>query len=158
MSEANQGAVILLRNPFQPSHRVVMVAHPSQTIRQWLGTQGIAEFDQPTVCIKNGATVLRSEWAVTPIDGVVIFITLPQGGGGGGGGGKNPLRTVLMIAVMVVATVYGGPLGASLGFSGNLATAVGSAIIMTAGSALVSALVPLPTPNMPSFAGSGRSL
>ena len=158
MSEANKGAVILLRNPFQPSHRVVMVAHPSQTIRQWLGTQGIAEFDQPTVCIKNGATVLRSEWAVTPIDGVVIFITLPQGGGGGGGGGKNPLRTVLMIAVMVVATVYGGPLGASLGFSGNLATAVGSAIIMTAGSALVSALVPLPTPNMPSFAGSGGSL
>jgi len=49
-------------------------------------------------------------------------------------------------------------LGASLGFSGNLATAVGSAIIMTAGSALVSALVPLPTPNMPSFAGSGGSL
>lgn len=157
MIHAEQSAVVLLRNPFQPSQREVMVAHPSQTIRQWLGTQGIAEFDQPTVCIKNGTPVLRADWAVTPIDGVAIFITLPRGGGGGGGG-KNPLRTVLMIAVMVVATVYGGPLGASLGFSGNLATAVGSAIIMTAGSALVSALVPLPTPNMPSFAGSGGSL
>jgi hypothetical protein len=154
---AEQSAVVTLRNPFQPSQREVMVAHPGQTIRQWLGTQSIAEFDQPTVCIKNGAPVQRADWAVTPIDGVVLFITLPQGGGGGGGG-KNPLRTVLMIAVMVVATVYGGPLGASLGFSGNLATAVGSAIIMTAGSALVSALVPLPTPNMPSFAGSGGSL
>lgn len=157
MIHAEQSAVVLLRNPFQPSQREVMVAHPTQTIRQWLGAQGIAEFDQPTVCIKNGAPVLRADWAVTPIDGAVLFITLPQGGGGGGGG-KNPLRTVLMIAVMVVATVYGGPLGASLGFSGNLATAVGSAIIMTAGSALVSALVPLPTPNMPSFAGSGGSL
>lgn len=157
MIHAEQSAVVLLRNPFQPSQREVMVAHPNQTIRQWMGTQGIAEFDQPTVCIKNGTPVLRADWAVTPIDGVVLFITLPQGGGGGGGG-KNPLRTVLMIAVMVVATVYGGPLGASLGFSGNLATAVGSAIIMTAGSALVSALVPLPTPNMPSFAGSGGSL
>ena len=157
MIHAEQSAVVLLRNPFQPSQREVMVAHPNQNIRQWLGNQGIAEFDQPTVCIKNGAPVLRADWAVTPIDGVVLFITLPQGGGGGGGG-KNPLRTVLMIAVMVVATVYGGPLGASLGFSGNLATAVGSAIIMTAGSALVSALVPLPTPNMPSFAGSGGSL
>lgn len=157
MIHAEQSAVVLLRNPFQPGQREVMVAHPTQTIRQWLGSQGIAEFDQPTVCIKNGAPVLRADWAVTPIDGVVIFITLPQGGGGGGGG-KSPLRTVLMIAVMVVATVYGGPLGASLGFSGNLATAVGSAIIMTAGSALVSALVPLPTPNMPSFAGSGGSL
>ncbi|MBU3738215.1 MAG: phage tail protein [Rhodoferax sp.] len=134
-----------------------MVADPSQTIRQWLGTQGIAEFEQPTVCLKNGTQVLRADWAVTPIDGVVLFITLPQGGGGGGGG-KNPLRTVLMIAVMVVATVYGGPLGASLGFSGNLATAVGSAIIMTTGSALVSALVPLPTPNMPSFAAGGGNL
>ena len=157
MIHAEQSAVVLLRNPFQPTQREVMVAHPGQTIRQWLGNQGIAEFDQPTVCIKNGAPVLRADWAATPIDGVVLFITLPQGGGGGGGG-KNPLRTVLMIAVMVVATVYGGPLGASLGFSGNLATAVGSAIIMTAGSALVSALVPLPTPNMPSFAGSGGSL
>ena len=157
MIHAEQSAVVLLRNPFQPSQREIMMAHPGQTIRQWLGTQGIAEFDQPTVCIKNGAPVLRADWAVTPIDSVVLFITLPQGGGGGGGG-KNPLRTVLMIAVMVVATVYGGPLGASLGFSGNLATAVGSAIIMTAGSALVSALVPLPTPNMPSFAGSGGSL
>lgn len=157
MIHAEQSAVVLLRNPFQPTQREVMVAHPGQTIRQWLGNQGIAEFDQPTVCIKNGTPVLRADWAVTPIDGVVLFITLPQGGGGGGGG-KNPLRTVLMIAVMVVATVYGGPLGASLGFSGNLATAVGSAIIMTAGSALVSALVPLPTPNMPSFAGSGGSL
>ena len=51
MSEVNQSAVILLRNPFQPSQREVMVAHPSQTIRQWLGTQGIADFEQPTVCI-----------------------------------------------------------------------------------------------------------
>lgn len=101
MIHAEQSAVVLLRNPFQPSQREVMVAHPGQTIRQWLGNQGIAEFDQPTVCIKNGTPVLRADWAVTPIDGVVLFITLPQGGGGGGGGGKNPLRTVLMIAVMV---------------------------------------------------------
>jgi hypothetical protein len=150
----DQSAVVMLRNPFQPSQREVVVTHPSQTIRQWLDKQGIAEFDQPTVCIKNGAAVLRGDWAVTQIDGLVIFIALPQGGGGGGGG-KNPLNTVLMIAVMVVATVYGGPLGASLGFSGNLATAVGSAIIMTAGTALVSALVPLPTPNMPSFSSGG---
>ena len=154
MIEGNSSAVIMLRNPFQPSQREVMVAHPSQTIRQWLGTQGIVEFDQPTICIKNGVPLFRADWANTAIDGVVIFIALPQGGGGGGGG-KNPINTVLMIAVMVVATVYGGPLGASLGFSGNLATAVGSAIIMTTGTALVSALVPLPTPNMPSFSSGG---
>ena len=89
MIHAEQSAVVLLRNPFQPSQREVMVAHPGQTIRQWLGAQGIAEFDQPTVCIKNGAPVLRADWAVTPIDGVVLFITLPQGGGGGGGSGEE---------------------------------------------------------------------
>ena len=54
MTEVNQSAVIMLRNPFRPSQREVMVAHANQTIRQWLGTQGIVEFDQPTICIKNG--------------------------------------------------------------------------------------------------------
>lgn len=157
-SHANS-AVIMLRNPFQPNQREVheiLAASPHLSIRQWLQTQGITEFEVPTLCIKDGAPVLRADWATTRIDGILVFVTLPQGGGGGGGG-KNPLRTVLMIAVMVVATVYGGPLGASLGFSGNLATAVGSTIIMTAGSALVSAMVPLPTPNMPSFATGGGS-
>ena len=154
-------AVIMLRNPFQPNQREVHEVLPSSphlSIRQWLQSQGITEFEAPTLCLKDGVPVLRADWATTRIDGILVFVTLPQGGGGGGGGGKNPLRTVLMIAVMVVATVYGGPLGASLGFSGNLATAVGSAIIMTAGSALVSAMVPLPTPNMPSFATGGGSM
>ncbi|MCW2313350.1 phage tail protein [Rhodoferax antarcticus] len=156
MSIQTPSAVIMLRNPFQPQQREVFPASYHLTIRQWLQTHGVAEFDVPTICIKDGAPVLRADWATTRIDGILIFVTLPQGGGGGGG--KNPLRTVLMIAVMVVATVYGGPLGASLGFSGNLATAVGSSIIMTAGSVLVSALVPLPTPNMPSFATGGGSM
>jgi hypothetical protein len=159
-SHANS-AVIMLRNPFQLNQREVhevLAASPHLSIRQWLQSQGITEFEVPTLCIKDGAPVLRADWATTRIDGILVFVSLPQGGGGGGGGGKNPLRTVLMIAVMVVATVYGGPLGASLGFSGNLATAVGSAIIMTAGSALVSAMVPLPTPNMPSFATGGGSM
>lgn len=155
MTHDEPGAVIMLRNPFLPNQREVSVSEPKQTIRQWLDARGIAEFDQPTVCIKNGAPVLRAEWATTLINGVVLFIAFPQGGDGGGGG-KNPMRTVLMVAVMVVATAYGGPLGVSLGFSGNLATAVGSSIIMAGGSALVSAMVPLPTPNMPSFASGGN--
>ena len=79
MIHAEQSAVVLLRNPFQPSQREVMVAHPSQTIRQWLGAQGIAEFDHPTVCIKNGAPVLRADWAATPIDGVVLTRAVEPG-------------------------------------------------------------------------------
>ncbi len=146
--------IIVLRNPFDLSAREVFAADRGATIGQWLEDHAVT-FDKPTVCIKNGDPVLRADWATTPIEGVVLFVALPQGGGGGGG--KNPLRTVLMIAVMVVATAYGGPLGASLGFSGSMATAVGSAIIMTAGSALVSALVPLPTPNLPSVGSYGNA-
>lgn len=151
-----QSAVIILRNPFAPTARDVLQAKPHQTISQWLAANQSIQFNKPTICLKDGQPVLRECWASTQIDGVVVFVTLPQGGGGGGGG-KNPLRTVLMIAVMVVATVYAGPVGSSLGFSGSMATAVGSAAIMTAGSVLVSALVPLPSPSLPAI-GSGAAL
>ncbi len=151
-----QSAVIIMRNPFAPTARDVLAAQPDQTIGQWLCENPLIQFDKPTICIKDGQPILRECWSTTRIDGAVVFVTLPQGGGGGGGG-KNPLRTVLMIAVMVVATVYAGPVGSSLGFSGSMATAVGSAAIMTAGSVLVSALVPLPSPSLPAI-GSGAGL
>src|SRR3546814_16264179 len=69
-----------------------------------------------------------------------------------------PASTFSLLRVWCFAWCYGFSLAACLCFSGNLATAVVSSFIMTAGSALVSALVPLPPPNMPSFAGSGGNL
>ena len=89
-------------------------------------------------------------------------MTLPQGGGGGGGGGKNPLRTVLSIAVMVASFALGGPLGAAMGISANAGTAlgigagvlqqaIGGAIISLAGMALINAVVPAPKPSVPSL-------
>jgi len=150
--------VILLRNPFVPADREVFNAPANASIAHWLNVQDTAVrtavSSQPTICLKNGQPVLRADWAVTKMEGAIIFMALPQGGGGGGG--KNPLRTVLMIAVMVVANVYGGPLASALGFSGSLGTAVASAGIALAGSVLVNALVPLPTPNVPT-AGSLNS-
>ena len=65
-----------------------------------------------------------------------------------GGGGKNPLRVILTIAVLVTATVYGGPLGAYIGLSGKLATAVGTAAISLGGTLLVNAVAPLPMPTI----------
>ncbi len=150
--------VILLRNPFVPADREVFNVPLNSSIAQWLDAQDAAVREavssQPTICLKNGQPVLRADWAATQIEGAIIFVALPQGGGGGGG--KNPLRTVLMIAVMVVANVYGGPLASALGFSGSLGTAVASAGFALAGSVLVNALVPLPTPNVPT-AGSLNS-
>eukprot|EP01036_Dinobryon_divergens_P017800 gene17800-24206_t len=121
-SNMNTSNVIWLRNPFQIDSREVYPVKPGSTVRDWLDSQGVVEFELPTVCILNGTPLLRADW---PAHGfaqsdVAVFIALPLGGGGGG---KNPLRTVLMIAVMVVANVYGGPLAGAMGFSGTFATA-----------------------------------
>lgn len=150
-------SVIWLRNPFQIDAREVYPVTPGTSVRDWIESQGFVQFALPTVCIVNGAPLLRADWGARHITAgdVVVFVALPQGGGGGGGG-KNPLRTVLMIAVMVVANVYGGALAGALGFSGSVATAVASAAIAIGGSVLVNALVPLPTANGPNgaaFAG-----
>ena len=149
------GLVIWMRNPFEPSDRQVSHVFGSPTIAQWMSRDGI-ELDQPTLILKNGQPVLMAHRAVTPIDAgdVVALVTLPQGGGGGG---KNPLRTVLMIAVLVVANAYGGALAASMGYSGTLATAVASTAIAVTGSVLVNALVPLPNQSLPSASANTTS-
>jgi len=172
-------AVTMIRNPFQPDRdREVCPVLSPITIAQWLDDQGIQEartgvartgtktdwFDRPTICLHNGNAVLRADWSSKVIaDGdVVVFVTLPQGGGGGGGGGKNPLRTVLSIAVMVASFALGGPLGAAMGISANagaalgigagvLQQAIGGAIISLAGMALINAVVPAPKPSVPSL-------
>lgn len=158
-------AVTMVRNPFCPDRdREVCPVLSLTTVRGWLDDRGIREFDHPTICLHNGKAVLRADWPSMVIaDGdVVAFVTLPQGGGGGGGGGKNPLRTVLSIAVMVASFALGGPLGAAMGISANagaalgigagvLQQAIGGAIISLAGMALMNAVVPAPKPSVPSL-------
>lgn len=158
-------AVTLVRNPFYPERgREVRPVLSSVSVRGWLIEQDIEEFDRPTICLFNGQAVLRADWETTFINDndVVAFVTLPQGGGGGGGGGKNPLRTVLSIAVMVASFALGGPLGAAMGISANagaalgigagvLQQAIGGAIISLAGMALMNAVVPAPKPSVPSL-------
>ncbi|CAM3634882.1 hypothetical protein TH8_08675 [Thalassospira profundimaris] len=158
-------AVTMVRNPFCPDRdREVCPVLSLTTVRGWLDNRGVGEFDRPTICLHNGRAVLRADWTTTVIaDGdVVAFVTLPQGGGGGGGGGKNPLRTVLSIAVMVASFALGGPLGAAMGISANagaalgigagvLQQAIGGAIISLAGMALMNAVVPAPKPSVPSL-------
>lgn len=124
------------------------------TVRGWLDAQGISEFSRPTICVHNGGALLRAEWSTTSIkDGdVCTFIALPQGGGGGGG--KNPLATVLSLAVMAAAIVTGqvwgadlaialwgaaGPITASMAAYG---TAIVTGAVALAGGAILSAVVP----------------
>lgn len=93
--------------------------------------------------------VPRQNWRhVRPKAHAVLTVSLvPQGGGGGG---KNPLRTILSIAVLAAGAAFGPALGAALvgqagatvaGFTISAAS-IGSAVIGIAGNLLVSALAP----------------
>ena len=141
------GTVVMLHNPFRPERdrEVIAVAEPL-TIRAWLGERGIDEFECPTICLRNGVPMLRGSWDETLIaeDDLVVFVPLPQGGGGGG---KNPLRIVLMLALMVAAlTIPGAQWGLALKV-GTLGHALATAAITVVGTALVNVLIPPPKPS-----------
>jgi len=154
--------VVMMNNPFCPERgrEVLPVARPV-SVRDWLDKREIGEFQRPTICLHNGQALLRADWDITVInDGdVVAFVALPRGGGGGGGG-KNPLKTVLSIALMVAAPGLGGALAGSLGLTGSLfagtafeigwGTVLGG-VITLAGSALINAVIPAPRPSVASM-------
>lgn len=148
--------VYILHNPFMPERDrdLFEVPHPI-TIRQWLTAQGITTFKRPTLCLLNEQPVLRAEWD-TVIQGadIVTFVTLPQGGRGGAG---KILRSVLTIAVMVAAPFAGAALAGAVGVASTVGTALISAGIAFAGSALLNVLIPPPTPSANASSGFGET-
>ena len=156
--------VVMMNNPFQPERdRDVLPVTQPDSVRKWLDGEGIDEFDRPTICLHNAQAILREKWSTTVIDNgdVVTFVALPHGGGGGGG--KNPLKTVLSIALMVAAPGIGGALAGSMGLTGSLfagtafeigwGTVLGG-VVSLAGSALINAVIPSPRPSVPSMSFS----
>lgn len=109
-----------------------------QTIAEMLG-KDVSDVCQVSI---GGHPVPRAMWnKVRPRAGQAIHVTaIPQGGNGG-----KILRTVALVALVVVANVYGGALGGALGLTGSTATAVGGAIIMIGGGMAINALIPPPT-------------
>ena len=145
------GTVVMLHNPFRPERdrEVIAVAEPL-TIRDWLDVRGIEEFDHPTICLRNAEPVLRGRWDETEIgeNDLVVFVPLPQGGGGGG---KNPLRTILMLAVMVAAPYLGGLIAGAIGVTSTIGISLITAGVALVGTTLVNVLLPPPKPAAPSF-------
>ena len=145
------GTVVMLHNPFRPERDrdVVAVTEPL-SIREWLDERGIEEFDHPTICLRNASPVLRGSWDETFVaDGdLVVFVPLPQGGGGGG---KNPLRTILMLAVMVAAPYLGGLIAGAIGVTSTIGISLITAGVALVGTTLVNVLLPPPKPAAPSF-------
>ena len=144
------GTVVMLRNPFRPERdrEVIAVAEPL-TIRQWLDGRGVEDFECPTICLRNASPVLRSQWHETLIgdNDLVVFVPLPQGGGGG----KNPLRTILMIAVMVAAPYLGGVIAGALGVTSTIGISLITAGVGLLGATLVNVLLPPPKPALSGF-------
>ena len=82
---------------------------------------------------------------------IVSIGVMPQGGGGEGG--KNPLRTLLTVAV-IVASIYTGGALAAAGY-GLLTQAAASAAITIAGGLLINAIAPIRPPSV-GGAAAGR--
>jgi hypothetical protein len=78
---------------------------------------------------------------------------------GGGGGGKNPLNTVLSIALVAVAIMapYTSPaIAAGMG-AGTMGGALLSAGIMVGGSFMINAIAPIQQPKLGSLSGSSNA-
>jgi len=123
---------------------------------------------QHAIAFIRGEVIPREWWPrVRPKAGVHIeFRVLPAGGGGG----KNPLRTILMLAVFAAAffigpalggvifqnlpLIGGLPLGLPFGIASTLSGVLGSAIISIAGRLLVNAIAPIRTPKIETLSGA----
>ncbi|MGV0961438.1 MAG: host specificity factor TipJ family phage tail protein [Limnohabitans sp.] len=110
--------------------------------------------ERPFIVLRNGQPVLREEWDDPLAAGdLVAVVHLPQGGGGEG---SNPLRIVLMLAVMVYAPVLASELIGINGAAvlGSTGVAVVQAGVAMAGMALVNAVIPPPKLPSPQQAAS----
>ncbi len=129
-------------SPFSSKKIDFVFAH-GQTIKEILESVDIPEHVSFVVNI-NGVPVMPEDYAhVIPAPGATVTVrAIPTGGGGG----KNIFRTILTIVVMAVATIYGGPLGASItstiGLPASVGTMLGTMAIMTVGMLLVNAIAP----------------
>lgn len=139
----NHATLVILRNPFRPAE-----GREVRAVKRRSRVAALApRTAQPFICLLNGQPLLRPQWKTTRVKrgDLLSFILLPQGGGGGG---SNPLRMVLMIAVMVAApqlAAWGNLMtGGALGAAGSASFSLATAAIGMVGTALVNAVLPPP--------------
>lgn len=151
--------VIFAHHPLTlKSDRAIVKANSGCTIRNILTDNDIEQFERPTICsvvaagrAVNDSYVLQSDWGsfVPPDESTVIFLEIPQGGGEGG---SNPLRAIMMIALMVAAPYLAPMIAGVTGVS----TAIATAGVMMVGNAVINAVLPPETPNVKNTSLSDR--
>jgi len=127
---------------------------PMETLGDYIKRTGVIVPAGPVAVWHNGHRVPDALWRrLIPKTGDQIIIRARVLGGGGGG---KILRTVAMIALVIVGNVYGGALGTALGFTGKMAVGVGTALIMVGGTLMINALIPPPTPTAAELGDGGK--
>ena len=141
-------------HPITSEKRSAVRVLPGQMLSQAM--MPILPFNSKAIAIVNGEVIRREGWGSVFIKNKDIIQVRVVVGGGGGGGGSNPIASIISIAVVVGATLIGGPAGAALAAQLGLAAggvaagAVASgvtALIATGGLILVNAIFP---PRLPS--------
>lgn len=148
--------VAVKAHPFDSKAEMVRLPE-GLTLLQMVDAQSLDPVMRAHVVIQiNGDVIPRESWhLVRPKASAIVSVHIVPSGGGGGGG-KNPLKTVLTIAVMAAAAyfapmlagaiVQGGP---AMAWSSTqlmvLKAAVSGAITMV-GNAVINAVIPPPKP------------
>lgn len=116
---------------------------PGEMLGDYVARVGIKLPKGSMVVLINGVVALH-DWRryVLQEGDDIVFRSSARGGGGGG----KVLRIVAMVAIAIVSAGYGTALGEVLGFTGNMATAVGGTLLMVGGSLVLNAVLPPPKP------------
>lgn len=133
---------------------VAIAAHPflprpsveRRVLRRPVRVRALVPRTGPVLAILNGRPLLRAGWRRRLRDGDhLAVVRLPAGGGAGGN--SNPLRVLLSIALLAIT----GPVGTWLTNLGLSATqvAIGKALVIFGGQAIINALIPPPKPDQP---------
>lgn len=153
MASAAGMPLIVQPHPFRLEH-VPALAPAGSTIAQAVASLGLPPMMGAFIRVWVGDwEVPRDLWATArPKPDVPVFIRVfPHKGGGG----KNPLQTVLSLAVMFLAPEFGPMLGEAMGFSTEalwvgskltMAGLVGGMTFSLVANMAISALVGTPTP------------
>ncbi len=168
-SQSTQAEII---GPADKSVSVVAAPHPFSTETQdfkipaGLTLTEILEEVQTDPILRRHAHIFidddlipKENWhLVRPKPGTNVTIRVIPGKGGSGEGGKDPLRIILMIAIIAIAILL-PPL---LGFAaGTIGAALISAAVLTVGNLLIDVIAPPPKPklgNLASGLGGGSAL
>lgn len=127
-----------------------------ESIAGYLDRLGYAVGDRDFILTLNGGLVPREEWALTfPRAGDLIAVRARVRGADGDAGGKNPLVTILSIALIIVAPYAGAGLSAGLAEAGiAISEGTAASLIVVGGSLLINALLP---PSQDNLANAQRA-